>query len=233
MFTYLSVTNSQNYAKIMNGSEFLSANVKEGMKNMEEKKMDDQAPEQEVKKHFVKTPKVTITASDDKDIWNADWIITLAKDESKKIGTFSFAGEKVLGTIPIHVELDEAYRNQGYGTEVIAAMTGWAFNFKNIYEITAVTDRENDKCVKALRKNAFVCRETEGRMETYSKTRPKTAWTGLYLFLGIFLGFIMGIVFAHVITGMIVGVVIGVSIGLSMDSAANKEREKVTGKSLK
>ena len=115
---------------------------------MEEKKMDDQAPEQEVKKHFVKTPKVTITASDDKDIWNADWIITLTKDESKKIGTFSFAGEKVLGTIPIHVELDEAYRNQGYGTEVIAAMTDWAFRFKNIYEITAVTDRENDKCVR-------------------------------------------------------------------------------------
>lgn len=199
---------------------------------MEENKTADQASEREVNNHVVKTPKVTIVASDDNDIWNADWHIHLTNG-NQRIGTFSFAGEKVLGTIPIHVELDEAFRNQGYGTEVIEAMTDWAFRFKNIYEITAVTDRENDKCVKALRKNDFVCRETEGRIETYSKTRPKTAWTGLYLFIGIFLGFIMGIVFAHVITGMIVGVVIGVSIGLSMDSAANKERQKVTGKSLR
>lgn len=199
--------------------------------NEEKKNGADQL--QEERKHVVKSPKITIVATDDKDIWNADWNIYLTEDEEQKIGTFSFAGEKVLGTIPIHVQLDEQYRNKGYGTEAIAIMTAWAFHFKNIYEVKAETDRENDKCVKALKKNGFVYREFEGRTEYYSLTRPKTAWTGLYLFLGILLGFILGIVFSHIITGMIVGIVIGVSIGLSMDVAANKEREKVTGKRLR
>ena len=112
-------------------------------------------------------------------------------------------------------------------------MVDWAFRFQNIYEVSAETDRENDKCVKALKKAGFVYREGEGRMEKYSITKPKTAWTGLYLFIGIALGLVLGIVFSHVITGLIAGVVIGVSFGASLDLAAKKEREKVTGKHLK
>ena len=182
--------------------------------------------------HVVKSPRITITASDDSDLWNKDWIISLTKDE-KKIGTFSFAGDKELGTVPIHIELDEEYRNQKIGREAIIMMVDWAFRFQNIYEVSAETDRENDKCVKALKKAGFVYREGEGRMEKYSITKPKTAWTGLYLFIGIALGLVLGIVFSHVITGLIAGVVIGVSFGASLDLAAKKEREKVTGKHLK
>lgn len=190
-------------------------------------------PTQEVKKHVVKSPKLTIVATDDNDIWNADWNIYLTGKDERKIGTFSFSGEKVLGAVPIHVELDQEFQNQGLGTEAISIMISWAFLFKNIYEIKAETDRENDKCVKALKKNGFVFRENVGRTEYYSLTKAKTAWTGLYLFIGILIGFILGIVLAHIITGMIIGVVIGLSIGLSMDVAANKEREGVTGKKYK
>ncbi len=182
--------------------------------------------------HIIKSPKITISASDDNDLWNKEWIITLTgKDE--KIGTVTFAGVKVLGTIPIHVELDEPYRNKGLGTQAFIMMVDWAFRFSNIYEVTAVTDRENDKCVKALGKAGFVYRSEEGRMATYSITKAKTAWLGLYLFLGIAVGLVLGIIFQHVIAGMIVGVVIGISIGASLDIKANKERQKVTGKMLR
>lgn len=201
------------------------------MENEENK--STKARQQETRSHVIKTPKVTIIASDDADLWNADWNIFLTGHEEEKIGTFSFSGEKVLGAVPINLELGEEYRNKGYGTEIVATMASWAFHFKNIYELKAVTDRENDKWVKVLKKNGFVYRDSEGRTEYYSRTKPKTAWTGLYLFLGIFLGFILGIVFAHIVTGMIAGIAIGVSIGLSMDLAANKEREKVTGKQFK
>ena len=183
-----------------------------------------------VKKHVIKSPKITITASDDADLWNADWIISLSKEEGKKIGRFSFAGEKVLGTVPIQIELDKEYQNQGYGTEAIIMMTNWAFHFPNVYEIKTETDRENDKYVKALKKAGFVYRSFEGRTEYYSLTKPKTAWTGLYLFLGVFFGLVLGVAVTTVVTGLIIGVVIGLIIGLSMDVAANKEREKVTGK---
>lgn len=199
---------------------------------MEDKTLE-QKDEQSAGRHVLSSSKLTITASDDKDLWNAPWNITLSGKEEKKIGFVTFAGEKVLGAIPIYVELDEEFRNHGYGTEAVAMMTNWAFGFRNIYEIKAETDRENDKAVKVLKKSGFVCRETEGRTERYSLTRPRTAWTGLYLFLGIFLGLILGIVLAHIVTGLVIGVVIGVSMGLSLDVKANKEREKVTGKKLK
>lgn len=181
----------------------------------------------------VKSPKITITPSDEQDLWEKDWNITLTKEPDQKIGTVSFRGDKALGTVPIHVELEQAYQNKGYGTECFGMMVAWLFHYGNIYEVKAETDRENDKCVKALKKNGFVMRNNEGRMETYSIMKPKTAWTGLYLFIGIFLGLILGIVISHVLVGMIIGVLIGVSIGLSMDMTANKAREKVTGKSLK
>ena len=182
--------------------------------------------------HEVESPKLKITATDDSNLWDKDWNITLRK-EDKVIGTISFAGEKALGTIPIQIKINEAYQGQGYGREALTMMVDWAFRFKNIYEITAVTDRENDKAVKALKKAGFVYREAEGRMETYSITKAKTAWTGLYLFLGVVVGLIFGIVFSHVIISIIVGVLIGVSIGLSMDMASNKERAQVTGQNLK
>ena len=203
-------------------------------KNMETMtEATDAGENAEIRKHVVKSSKLIITASDDSDIWNADWNIALAKEPEKKIGTISFVGEKVLGAVPIHVELEEAYRNHGYGTEAVSMMTSWAFHFKNIYEIVTESDRENDKWIKVLKKNGFVYRDSEGRTERYSCVKPKTAWTGLYLFIGIFLGLILGIVLAHVKTGLIIGVVIGLIFGLSLDSKANKERESVTGKRIK
>ena len=111
-------------------------------------------------------------------------------------------------------------------------MVKWAFHFRNIYEVKTEADHEDDFGLKALKNSGFVFRTNEGRREFYSIVKPKTAWTGAYLFIGIFLGFIIGLVFSHLVVGMIIGVVIGVSIGLSMDMTANKERERVTGKSL-
>ena len=183
----------------------------------------------EVDKHEIKSPVLTIKATDDEDVWNKDWIISLTEEE-KPIGKLSFAGEKVLGTIPIQMELDEEYRNQGYGTRAFIMVVEWLFRFPNVYEVTAVTDRENDKCVKALKKAGFVYRSIDGRMETYSITKQQTAWTGLYLFIGIAIGLVIGIVIDHVIIGTLAGVVIAVPIGLSMDAAVRKERERVTGK---
>lgn len=179
--------------------------------------------------YVVKSPKLTITPSDESRPWDTDWIITLTKEEDKQIGTLSLAGEKVLGTIPLQVNLVEEYRNKGYGTEVITMMVNWLFRIKSIYEVSAETDKENDKAVKALQKSGFVYRSIDGRTEHYSITKPKTAWTGLYLFIGVFLGLIFGIVFSHILISMAAGIIISTSIGLSLDMAANKEREKITG----
>lgn len=179
----------------------------------------------------VKSPKITIAPSIENELWNAPWNITLTADPEIRIGTASFVGEKEMGTVPLSVELSKEYREE-YETEVLSMMVKWAFHFRNIYEVKTEADHEDDYGLKALKNSGFVFRTNEGRREFYSIVKPKTAWTGAYLFIGIFLGFIIGLVFSHLVVGMIIGVVIGVSIGLSMDMTANKERERVTGKSL-
>lgn len=185
-------------------------------------------------KYIITSPQIKIVATDESDPWNKDWDIFLTKKETK-IGKLTFAGEKALGTVPLYVELDEEYRNKGYGTKAIIMIVDWLFHFKNVYEVSCEVDRENDKGVKSLRKAGFINRDGEGggRMVHYTITKQRTGWTGLYLFLGIAVGLVLGIVLQHPIAGMIAGVVIGISIGLSMDVKANKEREKVTGKHFK
>ena len=142
----------------------------------------------------------------------------------------SFAGEKALGTVPIRIELIQKYRDRGIGTEVIRMMVDWAFLHKNVYEVTAVTEHENDRCINALQKAGFVFRDKVGKEETYSIKKPKSNWTGLYIIIGFITGLILGIVLENSWLGMAMGIVAGVVAGAILDSGIRKDREKVTGK---
>ncbi len=185
-------------------------------------------------KYSIKTKTMLIEPVDSEDIWEGVWNITYKpKDEEPvKIGTATFAGEKLLGTVPISVTLDEEYRNKGYGTEVYKLMTDFAFGFRNIYEVKAVTEEENDKCRYALEKAGFVHRNTAHHIETLSITKPKSAWLALYVYIGLLVGLVLGIVVASMWVGLVIGLVIGLLLGNIMDKNANKEREKITGSSL-
>ncbi len=181
------------------------------------------------KQYMIKSPYICITPSVDSDRWESDWIILHRKEKNKPIGRVTFAGEKIMGSIPINLELDEPYRNKGYGTEVLKLMVEWAMSYRNIYEVVAVTEHENDKCICALEKAGFVFREEQGGIETYSITKPKTTWAGLYMLIGIIIGMIIGIVFENFGVGMAVGILAAVSIGVPMDMKEVKDREQVTG----
>lgn len=174
---------------------------------------------------------LSIVPSDEGALWNADWIIYLKQEgETTQIGKVSFAGEKEYGEIPFYIELKEEYRNQGYGTQAIRMMTGWAFKHGPVYEITAVTEHSNDKAVRALKKAGFVYREGDRRVETYSMVKPKTNWLGLYVIIGICVGLVLGVVISNSYIGLGIGLVVSVILGGSMDVASRKEREKITGK---
>lgn len=180
---------------------------------------------------WLKSDTITVTPSNVDDLWESDWIIALPKEEKEQIGTASFAGEKLLGTVPLKVELAQRYRNRGLGTEVIKMMVNWAFLHKNIYEVISWVEHENDKGVNALRKAGFVFRGNEGKLETYSIVKEKTVWTGVYVVAGIVVGMILGIVINNVWLGFALGMVICLCMGAIMDSNALKYRESVTGKS--
>ena len=182
------------------------------------------------KKHILKSSKIVIEPSDGQDLWNADWVISLAKGEKNRIGRASFAGEKELGTVPLQVELLEEYRNQGYGTQAIRMMVDWAFRYPNVYEVKTEADHENDKAVKALGKAGFVYRGENRHMEQYSITKNKSAWTGLYVMIGIFLGILLGIVLSSPKLGLGIGLVVSIATGMVLDNGEKRRREQVTGK---
>lgn len=171
-----------------------------------------------------------IEPKNQQDLWNCQWTIFLSQGEWKEIGFASFEGEKALGTVPLDVILKEEYRNQGYGTAAIKMLVDWAFHFHNVYEVTAKAEHENDKAVKALGKAGFILRDVENHTESYSITKNKTSWTGLYVLIGVFIGIILGIVLANPKLGMGIGLVVSISIGIMLDNNAKKEREKVTGR---
>lgn len=175
-----------------------------------------------------KTQRLLIRPQNEGKPWNKAWDILLRKDEETKIGTVSFEGKKEYGTVPIYMELEEAYRNQGYGTEALKEMVRWAFGFAKVYEIEAVTPHANDKCVHALKKAGFIRRGEESAIETYSIKKPKTEWTGLYVLLGIPIGLTLSIVIGSPAFGFLLGMFGSTLIGVILDSNAAKERDAVT-----
>lgn len=182
------------------------------------------------KKYLLKSSKIVIEPSNEQDLWNADWIISFADGERRRIGRASFAGEKALGTVPLYVELEEEFRDQGYGTQAICMMVDWAFRHSNVYEVKAEAEHENDKAVKALGKAGFVYRSEDKHIEQYSVIKNKSAWTGLYMMIGIFLGIFLGIVLSSPKLGMGIGLVVSIGIGIALDNGEKHRREQVTGK---
>ncbi len=180
---------------------------------------------------WLKSDTITITPSNAEDLWESDWIIAFRKGEKEQIGTASFAGEKLLGAVPLKVELEQEYSNRGLGTEVIKMMVNWVFLYRNIYEVTSQVEHENDRGVNALRKAGFVFRGKEGQMETYSIIKEKTVWTGVYVVVGVVVGMVLGVVLNNVWLGFALGMVACLCMGAIMDSNALKYRESVTGKS--
>jgi len=178
----------------------------------------------------IKTKEIVIEPLDESDIWEGEWTITIFADNKPvNIGKASFAGEKLLGAVPIKLELEEKYQNKGYGTRVFQLMTEFAFGFKNIYEVKADTSSDNERCVYALEKAGFVRRKKEGREEQYSIIKQQTSWLALYLYIGFIAGILIGIVINIMWAGLVIGLVIGLFIGSMMDVEARKSREKITG----
>ncbi len=181
---------------------------------------------------YLKSEKITITPSNEEDLWESDWVVAFRKGEKEQIGTASFAGEKILGAVPLQVELAQNYRNRGLGTEVIKLMVNWAFLHKNIFEVISQVEHENDKGVNALQKAGFVFRGNEGNVETYSILKAQTTWTGVYVAVGIVVGMILGLTLNNLWLGFAGGMISCLCIGTIMDYNAKKYRESVTGKSV-
>lgn len=160
--------------------------------------------------------------------YDEKWTIKLKKEDTE-IGWVSFEGEKAAGTIPISIELENLYRNQGFGTEALRIITDWAFLHKNIYEVTTSTDHENDSYIFALEKAGYIYRRVEDGKEIYSIQKPKSSWLGLYICIGIVIGLIFAVIFPNPFAAFIIGLVPCILAGTKMDLDSKHDKEKVLG----
>lgn len=182
--------------------------------------------------YYLKSDDICITPSDEAKLWDEEWIITSKKNDNVQIGVVSFAGEKVMGSVPITISIEDRYHDQGYGTEALKMMVNWAFLHRNVYELTAEIDHENSRAIAAFEKAGFIYRDDNhlNKIEHYSITKQKTSWTGLYVFIGIVVGLTLGVVLNSPWIGLGIGLVLSLLIGAIMDNNENKDREKIVGK---
>lgn len=194
-------------------------------------------------KVFIKTDNLYIVPDGDfntrEDLYSMNWNIFLIKMSKEKlrerllIGSMHFKGPQTLGEMSFELELQTEYRNKGYGTEALKAISEWALMQKNVYELSCDVPTEYDAAVRAVNKAHFVYREGNKKTEHYSVTRPKSTWLGLYVVIGFTVGLALGLIFNSVILGLIIGMVAGMLCGGILDTQATRERENVTGQHLK
>ena len=172
---------------------------------------------------------------DENNIWNCKWDVFLLKEsDTERIGWVSFEGTKERGTVPISIEIEPLYRHRGHGTAVLKMMREWAFFHRDIFEIKTQVSNEDTELIHALERAGFVYREglsiESGTIETYSITKQKTSWTGLYIIIGLIAGMILGLVLSNMWGGLAISIFFALAFGIGMDLSEKKWREKVTGK---
>ena len=185
--------------------------------------------------YMYKSGDLMVRPVDESDVWNCKWDVFLLKDsDQERIGWVSFEGPKERGTIPISIEIEPHFRRQGHGTAVLKMMHEWAFFHKDIFEITTQVSNENTELIHALERAGFIYRDglsiENGVLETYSITKQKSSWTGLYIVIGIIAGMILGLVLDNMWVGLAISVFFALAFGIGMDLSERKWREKITGK---
>lgn len=85
-------------------------------------------------------------------LWYANWQIVL-KSENKAIGSacFKYKPNKY-GQVEIGYGTNSGYRNHGYMTETVKALTEWALLQPNVNCVIAETDKDNPASMRVLEK---------------------------------------------------------------------------------
>ena len=94
--------------------------------------------------------------------WYSPWQIIL-KGENRIIGSLGFDSHPSLKKeITVGYMIDTPFHNQGFATEALKAVLGWAFQEENDFKVLAETPKDHLASQKVLMKCGFVKRrETE------------------------------------------------------------------------
>ena len=156
-------------------------------------------------------------------LWEEEWTVTLKNGDHNKIGSFFFENANFRDEVKITLNLDKNYEKSKYSAEILYEIARFVFRFNNIREISTVCRYEDEHRVRGLERAGYVRRQTKDGDVYYSMKKQKTAWTGVYVFVGLVAGFMMGIVISNLWVGTIAGIIIGIVIGYLMDKKEKRE----------
>ncbi|MDR1092471.1 MAG: GNAT family N-acetyltransferase [Prevotella sp.] len=85
-------------------------------------------------------------------LWYTNWQIIL-KSENKAIGSACFKHKPdKYGQVEIGYGTNPDYRNQGYMTEMVKALSEWALQQTDVNSVIAGTDKDNQASMRVLEK---------------------------------------------------------------------------------
>ena len=88
-------------------------------------------------------------------IWFAVWTMQLNDETSRIVGDLSFKGLDSNGMVEIGYGIKKEYEGQGYMTEAVTAMVGWASEQIGVNYIEAEADQDNKASQRVLEKTGF------------------------------------------------------------------------------
>ncbi len=99
--------------------------------------------------------------------WFTYWLMVLL-EKQKGIGMAGFKGAPAgVGQVEIGYGISGAYEGQGYTTEAVRTLLGWAFSHPDCQSVVAETRKDNLASMRVLEKVGMLC---------YAETEEFFAW---------------------------------------------------------
>lgn len=95
-------------------------------------------------------------------LWYTVWLITLKSEPETAVGDLCFKGLGADGTVEIGYGLRDGFCGNGYMTEAVKALCGWALAQENVVCVEAETDPDNAASQRVLASCGFVPTGTVG-----------------------------------------------------------------------
>lgn len=95
-------------------------------------------------------------------IWYAVWLMELRSEPGTIAGDFCFKGLGADGMIEIGYGLREGFCKNGYMTEALKAVCGWALLQNGVSRIEAETESSNAASQRVLERSGFIPTGTDG-----------------------------------------------------------------------
>ena len=101
------------------------------------------------------------------------FFLAVRRDDETVIGEIGFVGPPRDGAVTIGYAIVPSARRQGYVTEAIGAVAGWALERDDVGEVRAQTLHDNEPSVRALLRAGFTEIEPTEKVRRFVLTRPE------------------------------------------------------------